>query len=313
MNVKVSIIVCTYNQEKTIARTLDSIINQSTKYLYEIIIGEDCSTDGTRVICEEYAKRYPNIINLLPPAPNKGLMRNYRDCVNKCQGEYIMACAGDDWWSYQKKIDLQVDFLEKDPNYILAYTGSIRHNVTMGTTVKMDVVIPSNDYFKALIDVDFICAPTLCFRRSVFESISLDEYIDNGYPMEDYPMLLEMCNMGKFKPMKEYTVTYTHSSDSASTFKSLNKQIDFEKAVQRVRVDMISKYGKTEISETYLNDLFYRTMYSHGIKFNDRSFSLCNILKVSNKNLRDYIKIIMASSGILYWIVRKRNKKFATE
>lgn len=314
MNMKVSVVVCTYNQEKTIGRTLDSIIAQKTKYPFEIIIGEDCSTDGTRAICEKYAEDYPELIKLLPPAPNKGLMRNYRDCINASSGEYSMACAGDDWWSHEGKIDMQVDFLDANPDYVLVYTGSVRYNVNMGTMAKMPVVEPSGDMFNALINVDFICAPTWCFRRSVFDRISLDDYIDRGYPMEDYPMLLEMSQMGMFKAMKEYTVTYTHSSDSASTFKSLEKQIEFEKAVQRVRTDMVMKYERdSEISSSYLEDLYYRTLYSHGIKFNKRKFSLDNILKVKHKKVRDYLKVFMALFGPTFNIVRKRNRKFATE
>jgi hypothetical protein len=114
--------------------------------------------------------------------------------------------------------------------------------------------------------------------------------------------------------MKEFTVTYTHSSDSASTFMFLEKQIEFEKEVQKVRIDMVKKYGReSDISSSYLEDLYYRTLYSHGIKFNKRKFSLENILKVSNKNLRDYLKIFMALSGSTFSIVRKRNERFATE
>ena len=314
MGVKGSVVVCTYNQEKTISRTLDSILNQKTKYSYEIILGEDSSTDGTRAICERYASEYPDVIKLLPQAPNKGLMRNYRDCINASSGEYSMACAGDDWWSYEGKIDLQVDFLENNPDYVLAYTGSVRYNVNKDSYSEMKVIDPKHNMFAALIDVDFICAPTWCFRMSVFKSISLDDYISKGYPMEDYPMLLEMSQIGKFKAMHEHTVTYTHSSSSASTFRLLKKQVEFEDAVQRVRKDMIAKYSReSDFTETYLQDLYYRTLYSHGIKFNDRRFSLKNILKVQDKSLRDYLKIFMALTNITYRIVRRRNENFATE
>ena len=314
MGVKVSVVVCTYNQEKTIARTLDSILKQKTKYPYEIILGEDASTDGTRAICEKYASEYPDIIKLLPSAPNKGLMRNYRDCIKASSGEYSMACAGDDWWSHEGKIDLQVDFLENNPDYVLTYTGSVRYNVNRDTYSDMRVIDPKRDTFAALIDVDFICAPTWCFRISVFKSICLDDYIAKGYPMEDYPMLLEMSQLGQFKAMEELTVTYTHSSDSASTFRTLEKQVLFEDAVQRVRKDMVAKYGKgQEISDLYLDDLYHRTLYSHGIKFNDRKFSLTNILNVGNKTIRDYMKIVMALTGVTYAMLRRRNGKFATE
>ena len=57
----ISVVVCTYNQEDTIARTLDSILMQQCHVPYEIIIGEDCSTDQTRSVCETYANKYPDL------------------------------------------------------------------------------------------------------------------------------------------------------------------------------------------------------------------------------------------------------------
>lgn len=313
MAVKVSVIVCAYNQEQTVARTLDHVLNQQTDYSYEIIIGEDCSKDGTRSLCEQYATNHPSIIKLLPKAPNKGLMRNYRDCLAEATGEYIMACAADDWWHNPLKIQKQVTILEEHPECVLTYSGCYRYNVMMGTTTAMKVVIPQGDMFDALLPVDFICAPTVCYRSSILQKISIDEYIAAGYPMEDYPMWLDMANYGTFYPLDEETVTYTHNSNSASTFMALKKQVEFEGYVQQVRKDMVAKYKKEHLySLKDLEDIYWRNLYSHGIKFNNRKFSLESILKVNKKNGRDYLKILMASNQLTYNIIRKRNQKFAT-
>lgn len=312
MSVKVSVIVCTYRQESTIARTLDSILAQETDYKYEIILGEDASPDGTRRICEEYAGKYPDIIKLMPAAPNKGLMRNYRDCVAACSGEYIMACAGDDWWHNKNKVQLQVEFMDAKPDYVMCYTGSIRYNVKMGTTTEIRVISKDEDLFASLLKVDYVCAPTMCIRHTAFEKIDLDGYIEKKYPMEDYPMLLEMANMGKFYPMDILSVTYTHNSDSASTFANLEKQVWFEQEVQRVRKDMVEKYSK-EFSKDELDDIYYRNLYSHGIKFNNREFSLKSILNVKNKTAKDFLKILFASNLYLYSLIRRRNRDFSTE
>lgn len=313
MTPKVSVIVCAYNQEKTVARTLDSILAQKSDYSYEIILGEDCSKDGTRKICEEYATKYPDVIKLMPSAPNKGMMRNWRDCLAECSGEYIMACAGDDWWHNPEKINIQVDFMDKNPDYVMCYTAIIRHNTKMGTCCKLPVVNHPDNMFGALLKVDFISAPTACFRSSMLQHISIDDYIERGYLMEDYPAWLEMINFGKFKGLEEYTVTYVQNSNSLSTFATLKEQVDFEENVQRVRCDMVRKYNKCEeYPATVLQDIFYRNLYSHGIKFNDRKFSLASILKVNSKNGRDVLKIIMASNPITYSLLRRRNKEYAT-
>ena len=131
--------------------------------------------------------------------------------------------------------------------------------------------------------------------------------------MEDYPAWLEMINYGKFKGLEDYTVTYIQNSNSLSTFPTLEKQVLFEKNVQQVRCDMVKKYHReNDYNDSDLQDIYYRNLYSHGIKFNDRSFSLKSILKVKSKNIRDFLKIVMASNVITYSILRKRNKEYAT-
>ena len=71
-----SIAIITYNQEKYISQTLDSVLQQEHEYSYEIVIGEDCSFDGTRKIIEDYVEKYPDIIKSLYHNPNKGLIAN---------------------------------------------------------------------------------------------------------------------------------------------------------------------------------------------------------------------------------------------
>ena len=105
MENKISVVVCTYNQEDTIARTLDSILMQQCHLPYEIIIGEDCSTDNTLSICQQYAEHHPGIIRVMANKPNKGVVRNYFDCLLAADGKYIADCAGDDFWTDPLKLE----------------------------------------------------------------------------------------------------------------------------------------------------------------------------------------------------------------
>lgn len=93
-----SVAIITYNQEKYISQTLDSILNQEHDYSYEIVIGEDCSTDNTKKVIEEYVQKYPQIIKPLYNVKNKGIINNYYNVIEHCSGKYIMECAGDDYW-----------------------------------------------------------------------------------------------------------------------------------------------------------------------------------------------------------------------
>ena len=122
MEEMISVVVVTYNQEKTIARTLDSILCQRCHLPIEIVIGEDASTDNTRAICEDYAKRYPQI-RLFSNQQNKGVADNYIDCLLACNCKYIADCAGDDFWVDPEKLEKEVTVMEQHPQVTMVITN----------------------------------------------------------------------------------------------------------------------------------------------------------------------------------------------
>lgn len=125
MNPTISVWVITYNHAAFISQCLDSILSQVTRHSFEICIGEDDSSDGTREICLEYAKRYPDLIRLFlrdrqDPARRgcaAGWQFNFIETFKACRGKYIAPCDGDDFWSDPNKLQKQVDFLEQHPQY----------------------------------------------------------------------------------------------------------------------------------------------------------------------------------------------------
>ena len=119
---KLSILVVTYNQEQYIRQCLDSIIGQNVNFDYEVIIGDDCSTDNTSAILDEYAAKYPFIYVYHHPK-NMGHVKNWECCLNRCQGEYIAILEGDDYWLDVNKLQRQVDYLDAHPNVSLAITN----------------------------------------------------------------------------------------------------------------------------------------------------------------------------------------------
>ncbi|WP_152439894.1 glycosyltransferase [Arcticibacter svalbardensis] len=114
-----SICCISYNHEKYIKQALDSFLMQITDFKFEIIIGEDCSTDQTRAIIESYCQRYPDIIHLLVSDSNVGAIKNQVRVINKAKGKYIAMCDGDDYWSDPLKLQKQVDFMESHPQHAI--------------------------------------------------------------------------------------------------------------------------------------------------------------------------------------------------
>lgn len=116
--VAVSVICVTYNHEKYIRQALDSILMQKTDFAFEVLIGEDCSTDGTRRILQEYEAEYPNLFRMYYRDVNVGATRNEYELFLDARGRYIAALELDDIWTDAYKLQKQFDFLETHPEYI---------------------------------------------------------------------------------------------------------------------------------------------------------------------------------------------------
>ena len=117
MNYKVSIVVLTYFHEKWIRQALDSILEQDVDFQYEIIIADDCSTDKTRRIVQEYKNKYPDKFKLLFNDTNIGIPANIYNAFRQCRGEYITLLSGDDFWIGKDSLQKKVAFYDKHQEY----------------------------------------------------------------------------------------------------------------------------------------------------------------------------------------------------
>lgn len=118
---KVSVCVMTYNQEEYIAQCLQSIVDQKTDFDFEVIVGDDCSTDGTREIIRKFANKYPDKIKTLLHDKNIGVTNNYKEIHDAATGEYVAHCDGDDYW-LPGKLQYQSNLLDKNPEISQCWT-----------------------------------------------------------------------------------------------------------------------------------------------------------------------------------------------
>ncbi|WP_320052896.1 glycosyltransferase [uncultured Acetobacteroides sp.] len=114
----------TYNHEPYIAQAIEGVLMQKTDFPIEIIIGEDCSTDNTRVIVKEYAEKYPNIIVAQLPDKNRGMKQNFEAVLHSAKGKYIALCEGDDYWIDSMKLQIQISYLEENSTCFLCCHNS---------------------------------------------------------------------------------------------------------------------------------------------------------------------------------------------
>ncbi len=115
--------VITYNQRELIGRALDSVLMQQTDFDLEIIVGDDCSSDGTREVLRDYARRFPDKIHLILH-PRRyggevpGRTNNTTNLLN-CRGRYTAMLDGDDFWTDPHKLQRQYDLLESRPEVVM--------------------------------------------------------------------------------------------------------------------------------------------------------------------------------------------------
>lgn len=117
---KISIAIVTYNHERYIAQALDSALNQNLSD-FEIVIGEDCSTDSTKLIVQKYQQAYPKIIRLRCHEKNIGARANMQDVLLRCSGEFIAILDGDDYWTDANKLKKQIGLMDNDTTLALCF------------------------------------------------------------------------------------------------------------------------------------------------------------------------------------------------
>jgi glycosyltransferase involved in cell wall biosynthesis len=218
---KVDIVVPTYNQEKYITQAIQSILNQDCDINYRIIIGEDCSQDNTRHICERFAEHYPEKILLIKNDVNLGLVKNYQKMFNHCNAKYTAILEGDDYWIDQLKLRKQIDILEADESIGLVHTGS--YTLTEKGEMKYNhlsiprSMLEGNLFESLLVRRNTISPMTVMFRKFLLDKyIDFDFYITNNFKTVDYPMWLAISKHTKIGYISEPTAVYRFLQKSES-------------------------------------------------------------------------------------------------
>lgn len=231
-DVMISVIVTTYNQEHTISRTLQSILSQNIDVKYEIVIGDDCSSDCTREICEKYEKKYPDIIRYFHRHHNMGVVANYFQCVKDCRGKYIADCAGDDFWVDNDKLAKEFELMESDPDISLVYTdwrccdvdGTNPRILSRFKNENRDIkmvfakgVLTENILRRENIGIIHLCSAM--YRRDLLIS-ELNRkpnlFISDDYYCEDLQIVTALSVLGKIIYIPDVTLYYSVTPDSIS-------------------------------------------------------------------------------------------------
>jgi glycosyltransferase involved in cell wall biosynthesis len=236
----VSVMMLTYNHAPYIAQAIESVLAQQTQYAFELVIGEDHSTDGTRDIVFDYQRRYPGRVRVIASDSNVGVKRNAYRTLKACRGRYIALCEGDDFWHAPNKLEMQVSFLENNPAYGMVHSGYDVLCVQTGTTIR-DYL--TNRGFKvpdapSLVDIIRECRSTFriqtctaLVRRDLYVAlVDADPVLfqSERFKMGDTQLWAELSTVSRVGFIRDSLATYRLLPESASRSLSYEKALQFE-------------------------------------------------------------------------------------
>lgn len=191
--VAVSACIIVFNHERYLRECLESVVNQRVNFCYEVVIGEDRSSDTSLQICREYKTKYPNLVRLIERPKNLGMAKNWVETIMECKGEYIAICEGDDYWVDNYKLQKQYDFISANLDFSACFGRSEVLNLR-GHSDNFSYPIPSNSnlYLKDTLNRHYIPTATLFFQKRmlldipnfIFSVLSVDIFIETKLIMK---------------------------------------------------------------------------------------------------------------------------------
>ena len=249
---KVSVHIVTYNQARFVGQTLDSVLMQQVPWKYEIVIGDDCSSDGTSDILKGYMRRHGELLRPIFRERNLGPGPNAIDTLERCRGEYIAFLEGDDYWIDPEKLRLQAEYLDRNPDCALVH-HAVNHILWPGGTNlgeyparRFRTTQPEG---RLLAMVNYIQTCSVMFRRACLPPLDAEF---RELKIGDWPLFVLLSQNGWLgyidRPMASYRIHETNNWNSRSTtYKSKAMQ-----AMAWYLVDRVKQANRTFWQDTLL-------------------------------------------------------------
>jgi glycosyltransferase involved in cell wall biosynthesis len=223
---KLCVAMITYNHGRFIGEAIESILAQKVNFEYEVVIGEDCSTDNTRSVVRDFHRRYPDRVRPLLWDRNIGILRNFAATIEACRCEYLAFLEGDDYWTATDKLQKQVDYLDAHPDRVIccARSKAVHEEGTQHFEGSWDVVPhhPAGTYtIEDILKESFVAVRTALFRREfvpVFPEWLLE------MKLGDWPLCAMVARHGKVELMDEIVAAYRiHAGGTWSSLPHLKR------------------------------------------------------------------------------------------
>lgn len=246
--IMVTIRCITYNHEPYIRQCLEGFIMQKTNFRFEAIVHDDASTDGTAAIIREYAEKYPEIIKPIYETENQYSKHDgsIRRIMNEhARGKYVAMCEGDDYWIDPFKLQKQVDFMEKNPDYGLIFSDVNFYYQKSGCFFNAffdKKKYPIKCTYKDFLIKGWYLAPCTWLLRN--------EYLKSaptGFIVGDLPILLETSYYSKVKFLPDVTAVYRVLKDSASHRGNFAAYKKYSDGIYKIQLYFVNRNGDFDL------------------------------------------------------------------
>jgi len=199
MSAKVTVVVLTYNHELYIAKALHSILAQEIDFEIQIIVADDGSQDSTRSIVNDFFNTYPEKFLIFEKESNEGVRANVLSCLEAIKGDYIAILDGDDYWSDLKKLQKQVDFLDKNQDF-----NGVFHDAEIAHLDSAESLLFNQKkyYSQSYVFKDVIFPSDLISRKMIFPSssallrTSILASVNKSFLVDNYSILWKLTCFG---------------------------------------------------------------------------------------------------------------------
>lgn len=307
----VSVVMITYNQVKYIAAAIEGVLNQEVPFQYELVIGEDCSTDGTREIVSTYQKNHPEIIRVITSDRNVGMVRNFFRTSRACTGAFLAFCEGDDYWHRRDKLQLQVQYLENHADCGLVCSNHDVSDVNKGTVIRNFLTYKKWEIAETFKPSDWVSSTTtvpiltvtVMLRRNLFEKvISADPYLyeSGSLLMYDVQLWAEMAAVSKVGYIPESLATYNVSENSVTRQKDVENVLRFTISGCEMGLYLCKKYGMADDKRVERQQALWTTSLELACRTRNRTLAEDIRRKMSRLRPIDWFRYYAAKSSVVY-------------
>lgn len=258
--VKVSVIMLACNVGRYVETAIKGVLAQQTSFPIELILSEDCSTDNTLEICEQYANHYPDRVRLIRHEKNLGLQRNFMDAHSHCTGEYIAICDGDDYWCNKHKLQRMTDFMDAHPDFAICFHRVINYYEEDGSKSLSNGGQAVVTNITHLAQSNYITNSSSLFRRSYAQE--LPEWFART-PLCDYAMHMVNAQYGNIYYFKTPMAVYRKHKQGIWSVENMDKRQERSLYARELLLDFFkaNEVVHKNLQQTYRNIAFVLVRY----------------------------------------------------